>query len=210
MMKHSLVLIAVCIIGAAIADTIQIKTNKDAQVTRSSYGGCGVPCPDAKQGTATTINIGSYHLSSSGLFGYFLAPLNKDCSITKAELVFPKDAFISSAGSGQAILQISKLDGSNWTEDSVTYNTKPSTVGPQLGTIVIGDQLNVNLIPGPLDVTGAVITSLNQGEQEFGVEASTSNGNSVFLNSREKGEEHATFLNIQFECQQVTASPVEN
>ncbi|KAL0488938.1 galactokinase [Acrasis kona] len=188
-MKNTLVFVVVLMIGAAFAENIQIKVNREALV-----GG--------RKGPDLSINIGSNHAESYGLFEYLLPVLPSECSITSAELWFPQKAFVSSAGSGQAVLLISKLDGSNWTEGSIALDKRPKTVGPPLGQIVVGDLLNPAFVPAPLDITSAVVSSLEQGRREFGLQAGIPipNGDIVFLYSKEKADVCASYLNIQYEC----------
>jgi hypothetical protein len=188
-----LALAVACVAGAAV----NVPASKDAHVVQNSYGGCsGSNCADTNFGSAQQIVIGTYHITSEALFAY---PLNipRSCTIKKALLNFP--AASSYTGSGDSSLVVKQLDPSTqWSENAVTFNNKPATVGDNLSVIVVAHGDGSSVTPIPLDVTAAVSTAHAAGNVEFGVDASTVNSNTIFLPSKEAG--NTSSLTIAYDC----------
>lgn len=152
-----------------------VPVTKDAAVILNSYGLGYVP--NQNFGSASSVDIGEYHLTSEGLFGYGLSAVPAGATVTKAELVLPSTTYAPIAANVNMVLN--KVT-SAWSESTVTWNTKPSYS-------VLGDVVVNHAAETRLDVTGAVNGAVAAGEVSFALQCSAASPSTdnVFIQSKE-------------------------
>jgi hypothetical protein len=163
-----------------------VPVSRDAAVIYASVG--TGPAANKNFGSAPTVDIGEYHLTSEGLFAYGLTGVvPTGASVTRAELVI--DGAYAPGGPTVA-LRLNQIT-SAWSESTVTWNSKPSYA--LLGEVVITPG-----VENRLDVTGAVAAA--SGEIGFALQPSpaSSSTDNVFIDAREKVGGAPTSLRISW------------
>jgi hypothetical protein len=164
---------------------------KDAAVVYASYG--TGPSADRNFGSATTVDIGEYHLTSEGLFGYSLAGvLPAGAVVTKAELVVP----VSYVPGGPIVsMRVGRVVGA-WSESAVTWNTRPAYA-------FASEQKLTGGVESRLDVTSIVQDALAAGASDVSVVLAPSSAapttDNVFIDAREKTGGKPTFLAVEWQ-----------
>jgi hypothetical protein len=164
----------------AAATTTTVPVAKDAAVIYASLG-LGV-VPGRNFGSASSVDIGEYHLTSEGLFGYSLAGLvPADAVVTQAELVVPAP-FIP--GGASATFRLNRIT-SAWDESTVTWQNKPSYQFVREIALKAG-------VENRVDVTDLIAG----GELSLALQPSSSapSTDNVFIDAKEKSGGHPTTL----------------
>ena len=177
--------------AAPVTHVTNVAVGKDAAVVYASLG--TGPSADRNFGSATTVDIGEYHLTSEGLFGYSLAGvLPAGAVVTKAELVVPE----SYAPGGPIVsMRVGRVVGA-WSESTVTWNTRPAYA-------FASEQKLTSGVESRLDVTSIVQAALADGAADVSVVLAPSpvapTTDNVFIDAREKSGGKPTFLAIEWQ-----------
>jgi hypothetical protein len=177
-------------VAAPVAHVTNVPVAKDAAVVYSSYA--TGPSADRNFGSATTVDIGEYHLTSEGLFGYSLGVLPAGAVVTKAELVVPA----SFAPGGPTVsMRVGRVLGA-WSESTVTWNQKPAYA-------FAGDQILTGGVESRVDVTAIVRAALAAGATDVSVvlapSPAASSTDNLFIDAKEKSGGKPTFLAIEWQ-----------
>ncbi len=165
-----------------------VPVSKDAAVIASSYG--TGPVPNRNFGGAATVDIGEYHLTSEGLFGYALAGrVPSGATVQRAELVIPA---ADSPGGSTVTLRLNQVSAP-WSESTVTWNNKPAY--GFVGEVAVHEG-----VENHLDVTGQVAAALASGEVSFALQPSqaSSSVDNVFIDAKEKPGGAPTSLSVHW------------
>lgn len=161
----------------------EVPVAKDAAVIYASLG--TGPAAGRNFGAAASVDIGEYHLTSEGLFGYSLAGIPTDATVTSAEWVIPS----AYSPAGPVVhFRLNRVT-SAWAESTVTWNSKPAYAPLREIAITSGA---VNRI----DVTAEVAAALASGELSLALQPSIAQPSvdNVFIDAREKVGGAATSL----------------
>ena len=160
---------------------------KDAAAIYSSYG--TGPSADRNFGGAASVDIGEYHLTSEGLFGYALAGIPAGAAITGAELVIPA---AYAPGGFVVHLRLHQVTAP-WSESTVTWNNKPARA-------FVRDVVVDTTGESRLDVTAQVAAALAAGEVSFVLQPSSlePSVDNVFIDAKEKPGGAPTWLDISW------------
>jgi hypothetical protein len=174
-----------------VTHVTHVAVAKDAAVVYSSYA--TGPSADRNFGGATTVDIGEYHLTSEGLFGYSLAGvLPAGAVVTKAELVV---AASYAPGGPIVSMKVGRVLGA-WSEASVTWNTKPAYA-------YVGEQKITGGVESRVDVTSIVQAALADGASDVSVVLAPSqqapSTDNLFIDAREKSGGQPTFLALEWQ-----------
>jgi hypothetical protein len=166
---------------SASSTTITVPVARDAAAIYSSYG-LGV-VPNRNFGSASSIDIGEYHLVSEGLFGYSLAAIGAD--VTGAELVIPP----ATVPGGSTVTLRLNVVTSPWAESTVTWNSKPSYR-------FVREVVLAPYVENRVDVTAEVAAAVAAGDISFALQPSATapSTDNIFIDSKEKVGGAATSL----------------
>jgi hypothetical protein len=157
--------------------TVVAPVAKDAAVVLTSYG--TGPSADRNFGSATTVDIGEYHLTSEGLFGYGLGGVPAGAVVTKAELVV---GAAYAPGGPTVTMRVGRVLGA-WAESTVTWNTRPAYAW-------VGEAKITSGVESRLDVTNLVKAAVAEGATEVSVvlqpSAAAPSTDNVFIDAKEK------------------------
>jgi hypothetical protein len=171
--------------AASPSGSTSVPVSKDAAVIYSSYGAGYVP--DVNFGSASSVDIGEYHLTSQGLFGYSLAAVPAGVTVTRAEIVVPS----AYAPGGSVVNLRLSLITAPWSESTVTWNTRPAAT-------YLRDVLVTHGQVSRIDVTAEVAAALG-GEISFSLAPSSlPTTDNVFIDAREKIDGAPTFLVVEW------------
>jgi hypothetical protein len=168
-----------------------LPVTKDAAVIYASLG-VG-PAAGRNFGSEQSVDIGEYHLTSEGLFGYALAgAVPAGATLTGAELVIPAPY---APGGPTVTLRLNKVV-SAWSESTVTWNTRPAYQLIREITLKSG-------VENRVDVTDVVRAALAAGEGEVSLalqpSPSASTTDNVFIGSKENTQGRPTSLALQWQ-----------
>jgi hypothetical protein len=162
---------------------------KDAAVVLNNYSNPNLG--NTKFGTAQSVDIGEYHLTSEGLFGFALVGIVQGVAVKKAELIVTNPYMPGGPTTYYALNRVT----SPWLETEVTWNTKPSY------SFIREISLTANTV-NVVDVTAQVQQAVAAGNEEISFalapsKAPTGTGtDNVFIDAREKPLGNVTKLHI--------------
>ncbi len=163
-----------------------VPVSKDAAVIYASLG-VG-PAAGRNFGAEPSVDIGNYHLTSEGLFGYSWAGLvPAGATITRADLVLPSPY---TPGGPTVTLRLNQVTAA-WSESTVTWNNKPAYT-------YLRDVQVTQSVENRLDVTDVVVASQAAGEASLALQPASNNINNVFIAAKESTGAAPTSLSIHW------------
>jgi hypothetical protein len=171
--------------GGAV--TTSVPVSQDAAVIYASLG--TGPAANRNFGGQPSVDVGEYHLTSEGLFGYSLLGIPAGATVVRAEWVLPT---VYAPGGPTVTLRLNRVVDA-WSESAVTWNSKPA----------YGYLRDVQLTSGVvnrIDVTAEVAAALASRSLTLAVQPSTQPTiDNVFIEAREKGGSGPTSLSITWQ-----------
>jgi hypothetical protein len=167
----------------------KVPATKDAAAILNSVGLGNVP--NNNFGSASSVDIGEYQLTSQGFFGYSLSAVPAGATINRSEMVIPT----ATAPTGSPVMIRLHRTLAAWGESTITWNNRPQGANVQYLQTVTVNHASESRLP----VTGAVAAALPSGEVGLmlapGTEPSTDN---VFIDSKEKASGLPTYLSVHW------------
>lgn len=121
--------------GLDVNRTVRIQAYKDATLVQQSYAGCNGSCADTNFGLSPVLQLGSYHLDAEVVMAFILTPpIPTQARILSCKLVLPTKA-ITVVGNSHVLVTRIAPGISTWSEEEVTWSTRPDLDRQSLGWV---------------------------------------------------------------------------